>query len=79
VSNVCQASSGCTPSVASYALGKCNATVIYAGKLYQCVAQAAGVNGEAAGCGPSGVYCSSIAPDNAAWGSTAWQLVQTCN
>jgi hypothetical protein len=75
---VCQASSGCTGTIASYSLGKCSATVVYNGKLYKCISQAAGVNGEPAGCGTTGVYCSSIAPDNAAWGATAWQLLQTC-
>jgi hypothetical protein len=79
-SNVCQANStgGCAPSLSSYTLGKCNATAVYNHKLYKCISQAAGVNGEAAGCGTAGVYCGSIAPDNATWGSTAWQLVQTC-
>jgi hypothetical protein len=52
---------------------------VYNGKLYKCISQAAGVNGEPSGCGTTGVYCSSIPPDNAAWGSTAWQLIQTCN
>jgi hypothetical protein len=76
---VCQATGGCSPTISSYALGKCNATAVFNGKLYKCVSQAAGVNGEAAGCGTTGVYCSSIAPDNAAWGSVAWQLVQSCS
>jgi peptidoglycan/xylan/chitin deacetylase (PgdA/CDA1 family) len=77
--NVCQSSSGCTPSVASYSQATCSATAVYNGKLYKCISQAAGVNGEPSGCGTTGVYCSSIPPDNVAWGSTAWQLVQSCN
>jgi hypothetical protein len=36
------------------------------------------VNGEPTGCGVAGVYCSAIAPDNAAWGATAWQPLSTC-
>jgi hypothetical protein len=77
--NVCQTQgAGCDPSVASYSLGKCGATVDYQGKLYKCISQAAGVNGEPSGCGATGVYCSTIAPDNAAWGSTAWEAVATC-
>jgi hypothetical protein len=56
----------------------CNATVIYKNTLYKCIAQTAGVNGGSSSCGPAGVYCSSIAPDNAAWGSTAWQALQSC-
>lgn len=79
-SNVCQASTtSCSPSVSSYALGKCGATAVHGGTLYSCISQAMGVNGEPAGCGTPGVYCSVIPPDNAAWGSTAWRVVQTCN
>jgi hypothetical protein len=77
-SNACQATSGCAPSVASFSLGKCGGTAVYNGALYKCISQAVGVNGEAAGCGAPGVYCSSIQPDNAAWGSAAWQMVQSC-
>ena len=77
-SNVCQGSGSCSPSVSSYTLGKCNATAVYSGKLYKCISQAAGVNGEPVGCGTAGVYCSNIPPDNAAWGTTAWQFVQNC-
>jgi hypothetical protein len=69
----------CGSTVASYQQGRCNATAVYNGKLFKCISQAAGVNGETAGCGAAGVYCSTIPPDNAAWGSTAWQLVQTCS
>jgi peptidoglycan/xylan/chitin deacetylase (PgdA/CDA1 family) len=77
--NVCQSSNGnCTPTVSSYQLGKCNATAVYNGNLYKCISQAVNVNGETTGCGTTGVYCSSIAPDNASWGTTAWQLVQSC-
>jgi peptidoglycan/xylan/chitin deacetylase (PgdA/CDA1 family) len=77
--NTCQTASTCSPSVSGYTLGKCNATAVYNGALYKCLSQAAGVNGEPAGCGTAGVYCSSIAPDNAAWGSTAWQRVGSCD
>ncbi|HEY0712256.1 MAG TPA: polysaccharide deacetylase family protein [Polyangia bacterium] len=77
--NVCGGgSSSCTPTVSSYTLGKCNATAIYVGKLYRCISQAAGVNGEPTGCGTAGVYCSSIPPTDAAWGTTAWQFLQNC-
>jgi hypothetical protein len=24
------------------------------------------------------VYCGSIPPDNAAWGTTAWKFIQNC-
>ena len=58
-------------------LGKCNATAVYNGKLYKCISQAAGVNGSTQ-CGTAGVYCSSIPPTDAAWGTTAWQFVQNC-
>jgi hypothetical protein len=64
--------------VSAYTAGKCNATAVYNGKLYECISQAAGVNGNATTCGTAGVYCSSITPDNAAWGTTAWKLVQSC-
>ena len=78
-SNVCQSTTGsCTPSVSSYSLGKCNATAVYNGKEYTCISQATGVNGEPTGCGQTGVYCGSIPPDNAAWGSAAWRFVQNC-
>jgi hypothetical protein len=78
--NVCQASGGgsCSPTVTGYNLGKCNATAVYNGSLYKCISQAAGVNGEPTGCGTAGVYCSNITPTDAAWGTTAWQFVQTC-
>jgi hypothetical protein len=78
-SNVCQGTSSCTPTLSSYQAGKCGGTAIYDGKVYACISQAAGVNGEPSGCGTTGVYCSSIQPDNAAWGSTAWRLVAGCN
>jgi hypothetical protein len=68
----------CSPTITSYTLGKCNATTVYNGKLYKCISQAAGVNGEPAGCGTPGVYCSAITPTDAAWGTTAWQYVQDC-
>jgi peptidoglycan/xylan/chitin deacetylase (PgdA/CDA1 family) len=78
-SNVCGGGSGsCSPTVSSYTLGKCNATAVYSGNLYRCISQAVGVNGETTGCGTAGVYCGSIEPTNAAWGSTAWQFVQSC-
>jgi hypothetical protein len=76
--NVCVGGSSCSPTVAAYTFGKCNATAVYNGKLYKCLSQAAGVNGEPTGCGTPGVYCGSIAPDNIAWGSVAWQLLQSC-
>jgi hypothetical protein len=76
--SICQAGGGtCAPTVASYSAGKCDATAVYNGKMYKCIAQAAGVNGSTA-CGAAGVYCSTITPDNAAWGSTAWQFLQNC-
>jgi hypothetical protein len=78
-SHVCQAASACQGSVPAYTAGKCNATAAYGNALYKCISQAAGVNGEPAGCGLPGVYCSSIAPDNASWGTSAWQLVQRCD
>jgi hypothetical protein len=64
--------------VTNISLGKCNATAIYNAKLYKCISQAAGVNGEPTGCGSPGVYCSQINPTDAAWGTTAWQYVQDC-
>jgi hypothetical protein len=64
--------------VSSYGSAECNSTAIYNGNLYECISQAAGVNGEPAGCGAPGVYCSTIPPDNAAWGTTAWKLIQSC-
>jgi hypothetical protein len=69
----------CTPSISSYQLGRCNATAVYKNKLYKCISQAANVNGEVSGCGTPGVYCSTIPPDHAPWGSTAWQLLRSCN
>ena len=77
--NVCGGGTGsCSPTVSSYTLGKCNATAVYSGKLYKCISQAAGVNGEPTGCGTPGVYCGSITPTDAAWGTTAWQFMQNC-
>lgn len=79
VTNVCGGGSGsCSPTVSSHSLARCNSTAVYAGNLYRCISQAAGVNAEPSGCGTPGVYCSSIPPTDAAWGSTAWQLVQSC-
>jgi hypothetical protein len=78
-SHVCQTASVCQATVSGYSLGRCNATAVYGNALYRCISQAAGVNGEPAGCGTPGVYCSSIAPDNASWGAAAWQLVQRCD
>jgi hypothetical protein len=72
-------STGCTASLTSYQSARCNATVIYNHQLYKCISQTAGVNGEALGCGSQGVYCSNIAPDDVAWGATAWQPLQSCN
>jgi hypothetical protein len=63
--------------VSGYTLGKCDATAVYSGKLYKCISQAAGVNGSGT-CGTAGVYCSSIPPTDAAWGTTAWQFWQNC-
>jgi peptidoglycan/xylan/chitin deacetylase (PgdA/CDA1 family) len=77
--NVCGGGSGsCNPSVGSFTQAKCNSTAVYNGNLYRCISQAAGVNSEPGGCGTPGVYCSTIEPTNAAWGSTAWQHVQAC-
>jgi hypothetical protein len=64
--------------VSAYGQARCNSTVVYNGNLYRCISQAVGVNGETAGCGTPGVYCSTITPTDPAWGSTAWQLVQAC-
>ena len=76
--NVCGGGSGsCSPTISAYTLGKCNATVVYGGKLYKCISQASGVNGSTQ-CGTAGVYCSGITPTDAAWGMTAWQFVQNC-
>jgi hypothetical protein len=76
--NVCGGSSSCSPTVTAYTAGICNATAVYKGKLYKCLSQAAGVNGGSTTCGSTGVYCGSIAPDDAAWGTTAWSFVQNC-
>ncbi len=77
--NVCGSGGGaCTPTVSSYTLGKCNATAVFNGKLYKCISQATGVNGEPTGCGSAGVYCSNIPPTDPAWGITAWQFLQNC-
>jgi peptidoglycan/xylan/chitin deacetylase (PgdA/CDA1 family) len=79
VANVCGGgSSSCSPTVSSYTQARCNSTAVYNGNLYRCISQAATVNGEPSGCGTAGVYCSSIEPTNAAWGTTAWTLVQSC-
>jgi hypothetical protein len=72
------AASGCNPTAASYSQAACGSTVVYKGSLYRCISQAANVNGEPAGCGATGVYCSNIPPDYPYWGSQAWQLVQAC-
>jgi hypothetical protein len=71
-------SGSCSPTITSYTLGKCNATAVYNSKLYKCISQAAGVNGEPTGCGTAGVYCSAITPTDPAWGTTAWQFLQNC-
>jgi chitinase/chitodextrinase len=74
------APTGCNPTITSLGSAKCNSTFTYTNnKMYKCISQAAGVNGEPSGCGTTGVYCSSIAPDNGAWGTTAWAYVQDCN
>jgi hypothetical protein len=77
-SNVCQTTTGCTGTISTYGQGVCGATVVYQGKLYRCASQTAGVNGGSTSCGTAGVYCNNVAPDNAAWGSTAWTFVQSC-
>jgi hypothetical protein len=69
----------CNPTVSSYQQARCNQTAVYNGNLYECISQAMNVNGETTGCGSTGVYCSTIAPDNLAWGTKAWQLVQSCS
>ena len=77
--NVCGGGGGsCNPTVSGYNLAKCNSTAVYSGKLYKCISQAAGVNGEPTGCGTAGVYCSNIPPTDPAWGTTAWQFLQNC-
>jgi peptidoglycan/xylan/chitin deacetylase (PgdA/CDA1 family) len=77
--NVCGGGGGsCSPSVPSYGQARCSSTAVYNGNLYRCISQAVGVNGESVGCGTPGVYCSTITPTDAAWGTTAWQLVQAC-
>jgi hypothetical protein len=68
----------CTPTVTSTALAKCDSTAIFDGKLFKCISQASGVNGETAGCGTTGVYCSNIPPTDPVWGTTAWQFVRNC-
>jgi hypothetical protein len=72
-------SGSCSPTVASIGQARCNSTAVHGGKLYKCLSQAMGVNGEPASCGTTGVYCSQIVPTDAAWGTTAWQFVQNCN
>jgi len=68
--------SGCTPE--SYTLAKCNSTAVFNAKMYKCISQAAGVNGEPTGCGTAGVFCSNIPPTDPTWGTTAWQFLQDC-
>jgi hypothetical protein len=68
----------CSPTVTSTSLAKCDSTAVFEGKLYKCISQASGVNGEMAGCGTTGVFCSNIAPTDPVWGSTAWQVLQDC-
>jgi hypothetical protein len=72
------ATSSCTPTVTQYSQAKCGSTVNYNGKLYSCISQAVGVNGEPTGCGTAGVYCSNTPPDYPYWGQQAWQFVQSC-
>jgi hypothetical protein len=72
------AATTCKPTVTSTTLAKCDSTAVFEGKLYKCIAQAAGVNGEPTGCGTSGVFCSTIPPTNSAWGTTAWQFLENC-
>jgi hypothetical protein len=62
----------------SYTQGKCGETTIYNGSLYKCISQTMGVNGEPNGCGIAGIYCNNVKPDDGAWGTTAWQLIQSC-
>jgi hypothetical protein len=63
------------------AVAKCNDTFVFTdNKLYKCISQDTGVNGQASpGCGTVGVRCSQIVPSDPAWGTTAWQFIQTCN
>jgi sugar lactone lactonase YvrE len=72
------AASSCNPTVTQYSQGRCGSTLEYGGKLYSCISQAVGVNGEPTGCGTAGVYCSNMPPDYPYWGPFAWQFVQTC-
>jgi hypothetical protein len=68
----------CTPTISDYSAGKCNATVLYQGKVYKCISQYMGVNGEPTGCGETGVYCNQIKPDDSVFGMRAWQAVSGC-
>src|SRR5262249_25068662 len=68
----------CSPTIPGYKEGKCGATTVYKGKLYECISQAAGVEGEKKGCGEKGVYCSNIPPDYPFWGTKAWKLIEDC-
>jgi hypothetical protein len=74
----CKSDNACTPTVTSVSLGKCDSTVVVDGKLYKCISQAAGVNGEPTGCGTTGVFCNTIPPTYPGWGTAAWQLLQNC-
>jgi peptidoglycan/xylan/chitin deacetylase (PgdA/CDA1 family) len=77
--NVCGGGGGsCNPTVTSYTLAKCNSTAVFNAKMYKCISQAAGVNGEPTGCGTAGVFCSNIPPTDPTWGTTAWQFLQDC-
>jgi hypothetical protein len=78
--NVCGGGSGtCSPTITNMSLAKCNDTFVFTdNKLYKCISQDVGVNGSTA-CGTSGVRCSQIAPNDPAWGTTAWPFIQTCN
>ena len=67
------------PSDPSIATAKCGDTVIYGGTLYECISQEVGQQGEASGCGVSGVRCHQINPDDVAWGTTAWDPIQDCD
>ncbi len=62
-----------SPSAASGSAAQCGDTIVYKAALYECKSSNLG------SCGTSGVYCQSIAPDDAAWGSTAWTKLSDCN
>jgi len=57
---------------------RCGTQTVYKNKVYECISQAPGVNGEGKGCGSLGVYCSAITPDYPGWGPVAWKYLNDC-